>query len=145
MEKELSNIYPLVPRVGVGAITIHEGKVLLVLRGIEPSRGLWAIPGGTLKLGETLQQCAAREILEETGITIKVGDCVYVFDFIERDDKGKIKFHYVVVDFTAEYISGEPKGADDAAEASWLAPEELNSLLVAKNTLAALRSIGFLK
>ena len=101
--------------------------------------------GGTLKLGETLQQCAAREILEETGITIKVGACVYVFDFIKRDAAGKIKFHYVVVDFAAEYISGEPKGADDAADARWLATEELNSLPVAKNTLSALHSIGFLK
>jgi len=144
MEKELNNIYPLLPRVGVGAIVIHEGKVLLVKRGIEPSFGMWAIPGGTLKLGEKLQECAAREILEETGITIKVGACVHVFDFMERDIEGKIKFHYVVVDFTAEYICGEPKGADDADDARWLAPEELSSLPVAKNTLDALRKIRFI-
>jgi ADP-ribose pyrophosphatase len=116
----------------------------LVKRGIEPSYGLWAIPGGTLKLRETLQDCAVREILEETGIRIKVGACVYVFDFLERDDKGKIKFHFVIVDFAADYISGEPKGADDALEARWLSPEELSNLPVAKNTLNALRSIGFL-
>jgi ADP-ribose pyrophosphatase len=144
MNSESSNAYPLKPRVGVGAITLKDGKVLLVKRGIEPSYGLWAIPGGTLKLGETLQECAAREILEETGITIKVGPCVYVFDFLERDDKGKIKFHFVVVDFAADYISGEPQGADDALDARWLAPAELHNLPVAKNTLAALRSIGFL-
>ncbi len=144
MEHEHSNSYPLVPRVGVGAIVIHEGRILLVKRGVEPSRGLWAIPGGTLNLGETLQQCAAREILEETGITIKVGNCVYVFDFLERDDSGKIKFHFVVVDFAGQYLSGEPKGADDAEEARWLKPEELSSLPVAKNTLAALRSIRFI-
>jgi ADP-ribose pyrophosphatase len=97
-----------------------------------------------LKLGETLQECAAREILEETGIRIKVGDCVYVFDFLERDGERKIKFHFVVVDFAADYISGEPRGADDALDARWLSPEELNRLPVAKNTLKALRSIGFL-
>jgi 8-oxo-dGTP diphosphatase len=144
MEKELSNVYPLVPRVGVGAIVIHDRKILLVKRGIEPSLGLWAIPGGTLKLGETLQECAAREILEETGITIKVGACVYVFDYFERDTEGKIKFHYVVVDFAAEYICGEPKGADDAEDARWLSVEELSKLPVANNTLKALREIRFL-
>lgn len=144
MDLETSNTYPLTPRVGVGAITLQGGKVLLVKRGIEPSYGLWAIPGGTLKLGETLQDCAAREILEETGIRIKVGACVYVFDFLERDDKGKIKFHFVVVDFAADYISGEPKGADDALDARWLSPSELTALPVSKNTLKALHSIGFL-
>lgn len=144
MNSESSNVYPATPRVGVGAITVKGGKVLLVKRGIEPSKGLWAIPGGTLKLGETLQECAAREIWEETGIRIKVGDSVYVFDFLERDDKRKIKFHFIVVDFAAEYLSGEPQGADDALEAHWLSPAELSELPVAKNTLKALRSIGFL-
>ncbi len=144
MQKKRNNAYPPVPRVGVGAIVIHEGRILLVKRGIEPSRGLWAIPGGTLELGETMQECAAREILEETGITIKVGKCVYVFDFLERDDSGKIKFHFVVVDFAGQYLSGEPKGSDDAEDARWLKPEELNSLPVAKNTLAALKEIGFI-
>jgi ADP-ribose pyrophosphatase len=144
MEQEYSNRYPVFPRVGVGAITIHRGRILLVKRGIEPSRGLWAIPGGTLNLGETLQECAAREILEETGITIKVGKCLYVFDFFEYDDNRKIKFHFVVVDFAGEYISGQPKAADDAEEARWLKPEELNKLPVSKNTLAALKEIGFI-
>ena len=144
MEHELSNSYPLGPRVGVGAITICEGRILLVKRGVEPSRGLWAIPGGTLTLGETLQECVAREILEETGITIKVGDCVYVFDYVERDEGGKIKYHFVVVDFVGEYISGEPRGADDAEDAGWFKPEELSKLPVAKNTLAALEEIRFL-
>ena len=144
MNQELSNAYPLVPRVGVGAITIKDGNVLLVKRGIEPSNGLWAIPGGTLKLGESLQKCAAREILEETGIKIKVGECIYVFDFIERDSKRKIKFHFVIVDFAADYVSGEPQGADDALEARWLSRLELRDLPVAENTLAALRTVGFL-
>ena len=141
----MGNAYPVEPRVGVGAITFKDGKVLLVKRGIEPSRGLWAIPGGTLKLGETLQECAAREILEETGITINVGDCVYVFDFIERDDRGKIKFHYVIVDFAADYLSGEAKGADDAEDARWFSPEDLEAVPVAVNTTHALKSLGFLK
>jgi 8-oxo-dGTP diphosphatase len=144
MRYESSKAYPVVPRVGVGAIIVKEGKVLLVKRGIEPSKGLWAIPGGTLKLGETLQECATREILEETGIKIKVGECIYVFDFIERDNKKKIKFHFVIVDFAADYVSGEPRGADDALEARWLSRLELSDFPVAENTLAALRTVGFL-
>jgi 8-oxo-dGTP diphosphatase len=145
MAKESGNSYPVEPKVGVGAITIKDGKVLLVKRGIEPSNGLWAIPGGTLKLGETLQECAAREILEETGITIKIGDCVYVFDFIEHDNKRKIKFHFVIVDFAADYVSGKPQGADDAMEALWLSSAELRDLPVAKNTMTALSALGFIK
>jgi ADP-ribose pyrophosphatase len=145
MQQKSGNAYPVKPRVGVCAITVKDEKVLLVKRGVEPSKGLWAIPGGTLELGETLQECAAREILEETGVTIKVNNYVYVFDFIECDDKRKIKFHFVIIDFAAEYISGDPKGADDAMEARWLSAEELPELPVAVNTINALRSLGFLK
>jgi len=144
MHPESSNAYPQKPLVGVGAITIKDNKVLLVKRGVEPSYGLWAIPGGTLKLGENMRQCAEREMLEETGVKVKAGERVYVFDFIEHDDGGKIKFHFIVIDFAADYISGEPKGADDALEARWLSGEDLGALSVAKNTLDALRSIGFL-
>jgi 8-oxo-dGTP diphosphatase len=144
MEQKSGNAYPLTPRVGVGAIVMRDEKVLLVLRGIEPDKGLWAIPGGTLKLGETLQECAAREIFEETGIRIAVGDCIYVFDLVERDDAGKIKFHFVVVDFAALYVSGEPKGADDALEACFLSSSEVTALPVSQNTLKALHSMGFL-
>jgi ADP-ribose pyrophosphatase len=144
MNEQNSNSYPAKPIVGVGAIVQKDGKILLVKRGVEPSLGLWAIPGGTLKLGESMRQCAERELLEETGITAKAEECVYVFDFMERDEQEKIKYHFVVVDFAAKYISGEPQGADDALEARRVAPEELSKLVVAKNTLAALRYIGFL-
>lgn len=139
-----TNAYPALPRVGVGAIVIHDGKILLVKRGAEPGKGLWAIPGGTLKLGETLQACAARELLEETGVTAAVGECIYVFDLIERDEAGKIKFHFVVVDFAAMYVKGDPKGADDAEEARWFTPGQMAGFPMSKSTLKALHSIGFL-
>lgn len=135
--------YPDFPRVGVGAIVIKDDKVLLVKRGIPPSKGLWAIPGGHIELGETLQETAEREILEETGIVIRAKKPVYTFDLIERDDTGKIRFHYIVVDLMAEYVSGEPLGADDALEARWLSWEEIEALPVSQNTVKLLKTINF--
>ena len=136
--------YPERPVVGVGAIVIKDGRVLLVKRGIQPSKGLWAIPGGSLKLGETLQQGAEREIKEETGVTIKAGDPVYSFDFFDYDGNNRLRYHYVVVDMMGEYISGEPQGADDAQEARWISPEELAGLDVSVNTVRILKAMSFL-
>ncbi len=129
--------------MGVDAIVFHEGKVLLVLRGVEPNKDLWAIPGGSLKLGETLQAGAEREILEETGVIIRAGNPILSFDSIRRDEAGRIRFHYVVIDMEAEYLSGEPRGADDAREARWFSPEELASVPVSPKTLQLLRTVGF--
>ena len=137
--------YPDRPVVGVGAVVIRNGKVLLIKRGVSPSRGLWAVPGGSLELGETLQQGAEREILEETGITIRAREPIYAFDFFERDPDGRIRFHFVIVDLAADYIRGDVKGADDALEARWLAPGDLDHLPVSKNTLKLLQAVGFIK
>ncbi len=132
-------------RVGVGAVVIRDGKVLLVERGRDPGKGLWAIPGGSVEIGETLQAAAEREILEETGIVIRAGEPVHVFDLIEKDKTGALKFHYVIVDLQSEYVSGEPIAADDAKDARWLAPADLDSLNVTRTTLEMLKKIGFLK
>jgi ADP-ribose pyrophosphatase len=137
--------YPDRPVVGIGAVVIRDGKVLLIRRGIAPGRGLWAVPGGSLELGETLQQGAEREILEETGITIRAREPIYAFDFFERDPDGRIRFHFVIVDLAADYIRGDVKGADDALEARWLAPGDLDHLPVSKNTLKLLQAAGFIK
>lgn len=131
--------------VGIGAVVIRDGRVLLIRRGVAPGRGLWAVPGGSLELGETLQQGAEREILEETGITIRAREPIYAFDFFERDPDGRIRFHFVIVDLAADYIRGDVKGADDALEARWLAPGDLDHLPVSKNTLKLLRAAGFIK
>jgi len=131
--------------VGVGAVVVHEGRVLLVKRGVAPSKGLWAVPGGALELGETLQQGAEREILEETGVTIRAREPVYTFDFFERDQDRRVRFHFVIVDVAADFIQGDVKGADDAVEARWLLPEELDRLPVSKNTLKLLSAVGFVK
>lgn len=137
--------YPERPIVGVGAVVIRDGKILLVKRGVAPSKGLWAIPGGTLDLGETLQQAAEREILEETGITIRAREPIYAFDYFERAEGGRVRFHFVIVDVAADYISGDAKGADDALDARWLAAADLDCLPVSESTLKLLHAVGFIK
>lgn len=120
-------------------MVFKDHKVLLVKRGRPPSQGLWSIPGGRLELGETLQAAAEREIFEETGVVIRATDPVFTFDIVERDDKGTIQFHYVIVDLAAEYLSGEPIANDDAQEARWLSPQDLLTLPVSDKTLDLLR------
>ncbi len=135
--------YPKVPLVAVGAIVVRDSRVLLVRRGQPPSEGLWAIPGGRVELGETLQEAAEREIREEAGLTIRAGNPVYTFDFIQRDDEG-VRFHYVIVDLLADYVSGSVQPGDDAHEVRWVAPGELEELSVNRTTLEVLdKVIGF--
>jgi len=136
--------YPEFPRVGVGAIVIKEGKVLMIKRAAPPNKNLWAIPGGMLELGETLREGAEREIFEETHVRIKAGKPVYTFDFLEHDEEGKVRFHFLIVDLDAEYLGGEIKADDDALDVRWVAPEECQRLSVSKNTLKILRDLGFI-
>jgi 8-oxo-dGTP diphosphatase len=133
--------YPDVPRAAVGAIVVREGKVLLVRRGHSPSEGLWAIPGGRVELGETLQEAAEREIREETGLSIAAGKPVYTFDVIERDDGGHVRFHYIIVDLLADYVGGKLRPGDDAREARWVSRQELKQLEVNQSTLQVLRQV----
>jgi 8-oxo-dGTP diphosphatase len=136
--------YPERPLVGVGAVVLKEGRVLLVRRGVDPNYGLWAIPGGGLKVGETLREGAEREILEETGIRVRALEQIYTGDLVDRDAGGRVRFHYVVIDFAADYLSGEVNGSDDALEALWVSPEDLRGLSATKTTLLLLRQVGFL-
>jgi len=136
--------YPEDPRVGVGALVIWKEKVLLVKRGVAPNKGLWAIPGGSLELGESLKECAERETLEETSLVVRADKPLYVFDYIEKDEEERIRYHFVIVDVKAEYVSGEPVGRDDVLEARWVGKKEVLNLPVAKNTLKLLRHIRFI-
>ena len=134
--------YPDSPQVAVGAIVIRDNKVLLVKRKQPPGKDLWAIPGGRVELGETLQDAAEREVREETGVTVQAGNPVYTFDLIERDDAGRIRFHYVIVDFIADYVTGEPNHGGDAGEARWVTREELHDLSVSQTTREVLRKVA---
>ena len=137
--------YPSCPQVAVGAIVFKEDKVLLVLRGKPPAENLWSIPGGSVKLGETLQEATEREIKEETGLTIRAGEPVFTFDLVERDDKGHIRFHYVIVDLAADYVSGELQPGDDAIDVRWVSSKDVkNNLKVSLATRKLLKQrFGF--
>ena len=128
------------PQVGVGAIVFHQNRVLLVKRGQPPNKNQWAIPGGRIQLGETLQQAAEREILEETSIHIKAGKPVFTFDLIQHDNQERCQWHYVVVDLDAEYLSGDPVAGDDAIEARWVKAGELTELPVNDMTIKLLKT-----
>jgi len=139
-----NSAYPEAPRVAIGAIVFKGDGVLLVRRAQPPSEGVWAIPGGRVEIGETLQQAAEREVLEETGITIRAGKPVFAFDYIERDAAGRVRFHYIIIDLNAEYIRGEPCPGDDAAEARWVTPQQINRLEVSTMTIELLKNtFGF--
>ncbi|MDD5169028.1 MAG: NUDIX hydrolase [Syntrophales bacterium] len=136
--------YPDLPRVGIGAIVAKDGKVLMVKRAAAPNQNRWAIPGGMLELGETLQEGAEREIMEETGLRIKAGKPIYAFDFMERDEEGRLHFHYVIVDLEAVYLGGEIKASSDALDVRWVAPEECRDLPMSKNTLKILEDLNYI-
>lgn len=131
------------PQVAVGAVVFRDGKVLLVRRAHMPGKGLWAIPGGRVNPGETLPEAARREILEETGVVINLGEVIHAFDYIERNQDGTLMFHYVVVDFMGEYVSGEPAAHDDALDARFMTLDEMYAERVSSSTVELLKKIGF--
>jgi 8-oxo-dGTP diphosphatase len=136
--------YPDQPLVGVGAIIIEVGRVVLVKRGHSPLAGEWSIPGGVLEVGETVRQAAVREALEETSLTVEPADLLGVFDRVLRDDAGHTQYHYVLIDFLCRRIAGEPQPAGDAVEARWFTREEVAGLSLAKDT-AEVIWLGFEK
>jgi ADP-ribose pyrophosphatase len=125
--------------VGVGAVVIKDRQVLLVCRANDPNRGQWSVPGGTVELGETLAQAAAREVWEECQVKIEAGEVVATFDLIRRDEQGRICYHFVLLDLAARYISGEPVAATDALEVRWVTAAELDQLDVIPRLVPVLR------
>ncbi|MFQ5613453.1 MAG: NUDIX hydrolase [Anaerolineae bacterium] len=129
--------YPSVPRVAVGAVVLHRGRALLVRRNRPPARGSWAIPGGRVHLGESLARAAAREVLEETGLQVEVGDIVHTFDNIVHDGAGRVRFHYVIIDFAATALDPDRPltPADDVSQAGWFTLEEMRRLPMTPTSL----------
>ena len=122
--------YPERPVVGVGAVIIEDGKILLVKRANEPNKNKWSIPGGLVKVGETLHEALKREILEEIGVEIENGEVACVTEEIFVDEEEKIKYHYVIVDFFAKIKAGEVKAGSDAKEVRWMNLDKLGEDVV---------------
>ena len=120
--------YPERPFVGVGVVVLCTDEVLLIQRGKAPNKGQWSIPGGKQLLGETVMEAVHRELLEETGVKIEQTALLEVVDVIVPDGIGKIQYHYTLVDYKAEWLSGECRSGDDADAVKWFTFEELNSL-----------------
>jgi ADP-ribose pyrophosphatase YjhB (NUDIX family) len=123
----LSRQYPDRPLVAVGAVIVHDSRVLIVQRAAPPRIGEWTIPGGLVEVGETLRAAAEREVLEETGLAVKAGAVLDVFDSIYPDAAGRTEYHYVLIDFLCELPSGDLKPATDISAARWITLAEIDA------------------
>lgn len=136
--------YPQQPLIGVGAIIIADGCVALVKRGKPPLLGEWSIPGGMLELGETLRQGAEREAVEETGLIVRATELLGVFERIVPDADQRTSYHYVLIDFLCEVVSGEMRAGGDASDAGWFTPEEVSVMPLPEDTADVIR-LAFMK
>ncbi|HKF25457.1 MAG TPA: NUDIX hydrolase [Candidatus Acidoferrum sp.] len=128
--------YPEKPIVGVGGVVIEEGRALLIRRGSEPLLGQWSIPGGTLELGETLVEGTARELMEETGLAVRVLDLIEIFERINFgrgadetwstiEERRRPRFHFVIADYLCQRISGDAIAGGDVTDVAWARENEL--------------------
>jgi 8-oxo-dGTP diphosphatase len=119
---------PLRPTPTCCACIVHRGRLLLIQRANQPGKGFWSFPGGHIELGETIFEASVREVREEVGIEIEPLEVFQVYDWIARDNAGRLRFHYLVNYVRARYLSGEPRACDDAAQVRWVTESEIPRL-----------------
>jgi 8-oxo-dGTP diphosphatase len=122
----LQREFPVAPLVGVGAVVVEQGRVLLVQRGTEPAKGQWSIPGGLIDVGESLREAVAREVLEETGLVVEPVELIELLDRIHRDGD-RVRYHYVIADYLCRVVGGRLLAASDADAVRWVERPEWNS------------------
>lgn len=142
-DESIKREYPERPIASVAACVFKGDKILVIKRATPPSQGLWSVPGGMVELGETIQDTARREIQEECGIGIEVGEVFHVANLVVPDEKGLVQFHYVITYILAGYVSGNARPGSDALDIQWATSEELNNLdmnpVVRENMLKAFK------
>lgn len=141
----LRRTYPQRPWVGVGVIVWRGDRILLIRRGRAPRLGQWSLPGGAQDIGETVFQTAAREVREETGLTVRPTAVVTVVDAITRDGEGRVEYHYTLIEVAAEWEEGEAVCADDALEARWATVDEAAALVPWDETERVIRLAAALR
>jgi ADP-ribose pyrophosphatase YjhB (NUDIX family) len=137
--KSSTREYPDRPIVGVGAVIVDQGRVLLVKRGSPPLLGEWSLPGGVVELGETLRGAAEREAHEETGLTVKAGEVLEVLDRIVPGKDGAPQYHYVLVDFLCVVKGGKLHAGSDAGDARWAREDELGKFKLEQPALEVIK------
>jgi ADP-ribose pyrophosphatase YjhB (NUDIX family) len=135
----MSREYPAWPIVGIGGVVVHGGRALLVRRGGPPLQGEWSIPGGALEVGETLHAGLRREMREETGLDVEPIEVLEVLDRIIRDEQGRVRYHYVLIDYLCATTSGQASAASDAEECRWVRRDELPGFQLRPETLRVLQ------
>ena len=133
-----SREYPPRPILGVGGVVIRDGQVLLIRRRFEPLKGHWSVPGGAVEVGETLVEAVAREVLEETGLSVDVGPMLDVFERIMRDDEDRVQYHFVLVDYLCRAQTGTGRAGSDVDAVVWAALEDLGPYALTEKTIAVI-------
>src|ERR1019366_3311389 len=124
--RSMQREFPVAPLVGVGAVVVKDGRVLLVQRGTEPLKGQWSLPGGLIEIGETLRAAVVREVLEETGLVVEPVELVELLDRIHREGE-RVRYHYVIADYLCRVVGGTLLAASDADAVRWVERTEWNS------------------
>lgn len=138
METTQRREYPERPIVAVGGVVIREARVLLIRRGQPPLEGRWSIPGGILEIGETIAEGIERELMEETGIRVRVLDLIEIYEKVLRDGGNEPRYHFVILDYTCEFVEGTARAGGDVTDTAWVSEQQLESLAL---TTAAKRVI----
>ncbi|MSV29775.1 MAG: NUDIX domain-containing protein [Bryobacterales bacterium] len=128
-------LYPARPILGLGAVIIDSGRVLLIERGKEPLKGYWSLPGGALEVGERIEDGIRREVREETGLEVELLGVVEIFERVTRDGEGKAVYHFVLIDYLCSVTGGTLAAGDDASRAEWVRREHLANYRITEGTL----------